>query len=67
MIHLFYWSTFGWIKYGTFENMYNVNHYIYKFPKKQWKVVTPKDLDNIIPEDSQNPKTLVLSTEDNEE
>lgn len=53
MIQLFYWSTSGWVKYGRFETMYQVNHYLYKYPKKQWKVVMSEDIDNIIKNDGQ--------------
>lgn len=57
MIQLFYWSTSGWVKYGRFENMYQVNHYLYKYPKKQWKVVMLEDMDNIIRNDVHKTKT----------
>lgn len=57
MIQLFYWSTSGWVKYGRFENMYQVNHYLYKYPKKQWKVVMLEDMDNIIRSDGHTTKT----------
>ena len=57
MIQLFYWSTSGWVRYGRFENMYQVNHYLYKYPKKQWKVVMLEDMDNIVKNNDQQTKT----------
>lgn len=57
MIELYYWSTLGWVRYGRFETMYQAKHYTLKYPKKQWKMITAIQMDNIILPDDQMTKT----------
>jgi hypothetical protein len=57
MIELYYWSTLGWVRYGRFETMYQAKHYTLKYPKKQWKMITPTQMDNIILPDDPMTKT----------
>ena len=50
-------STIGWDCYGRFETMYQAKHYTLKYPKKQWKIITAIQMDNIILPDDQMTKT----------
>jgi hypothetical protein len=48
VVTLFYWSTSGWVKYGKFENEYAAKQFMYRHPKKAWKIQNREYEDNII-------------------
>lgn len=49
-VKVFYWATFGWVRWGSFDNVYQAEYFIAKYPQKKWKIISSEYLDNVIEE-----------------